>query len=71
MFFPLRELAKLAADEFPLQVELDQQVILVRYQAEAPTAWAEDSSEQLLDGVLAYEWGWKRFHPSSRIFSRP
>jgi hypothetical protein len=33
------------------------------------TAWATRSSDgELLAGVMAYEWGWRRFQPRSRTW---
>ena len=68
IFFPFRELGELDAARFPLATELGGRAIRVHYRADAPSAWAESTDGRLLPGVLAYEWGWKRFHPESRIF---
>lgn len=65
MYFPFAELQR-AAD--PVSIRLGGQDLVIRYRREALTAWAEDPQGHLLPGVLAYRFGWMRFHPESRIF---
>ena len=64
-FFPLRRLQRSAT---PLRLQIDGQEVVIHYHDEAMTAWAEDTEGTLLMGVLAYERGWKSFHPESQIF---
>jgi len=66
-FLPFRALDKMSA---PLSVTIGDQPLIVYYQRDALTAWAEDPDGNLVPSVLAYEQGWKRFHPESYIYSR-
>lgn len=68
-FFPLRELDWLDPSRLPLDVELGGRSVRVHYDEEGMTAWAEDPGGDLFPGVLAYEWGWKRFFPETETFS--
>ncbi len=40
----------------------------MHFDGAALTAWAETPQGRLLPAVLAYEFGWLRFHPESDIF---
>ena len=64
----LRALDRLDPERLPLKVEIAGRTVRVHYAREGMTAWAEDAEGNLLPGVLAYEWGWKRFHPEARSF---
>lgn len=68
MFFRFRDLEKV---ETPLRLELGGARIVVHFEKDALTAWAEDLEGNLLPGVLAYERGWKDFNPGSRLFRAP
>jgi hypothetical protein len=52
-----------------VQLEVGGQALQIHYRAADYTAWAEDSNGTLLSAVLAYNWGWKRFHPDSGTWS--
>lgn len=64
-FFPLNELAKVPD---PFTVGSGSQAIHIHHSQSGFTAWAENAAGDLLPGVLAYERGWRTFHPQSRIF---
>ncbi len=68
MFFPFRELEKVAS---PVQVKVGNEWVTVRYEGEALTAWAEDAAGNLLSSVLSYEDGWKAFNPRSQTYQAP
>jgi hypothetical protein len=42
--------------------------VTVNHDADGLTAWAENSQDGLLPGVLAYESGWLAFHPDSAVY---
>lgn len=67
IFFPLRALAR---GQAPLTLTVGGQPIVVRYDGEGLTAWAEDERGRLLPTVLAYRDGWLAFFPKSRIYGR-
>jgi len=67
-FLPFREMDKMSA---PLSVTIGDQPMIVYFQRDALTAWVEDAEGHLLPSVLAYEQGWKSFHPESYSYSRP
>lgn len=58
-------LTKLFARDSPVSVTLSGREVLVHHDVDAMTAWAEDLDGNLLMGVLAYEEGWRSFHPES------
>ncbi len=64
-FFPFRELEALSG---PLEMTVAGQSVRVFYDREGLTAWAEDPDGNLLMGVLAYERGWRSFHPDTRVW---
>ena len=63
LWVPLEELHRL---ESPLELTLGGQSIRLFHDADAMTAWAEDTDGELLSGVLAYREGWHDFFPKSR-----
>lgn len=69
LFLPLRELDRVPIGKLPLAVEVGGTRLLIHYVGAALTAWALDSRGNLAPGVLAYEWGWRRFFPETRIFT--
>ena len=68
MFLPFRELRKVRRKDLPLRVDVGGRPVTVHYRKDAMTAWAEDAQGNLLSGVLAYDWGWKRFFPETEVF---
>ena len=69
IFFLLDELS--GAPTLPLQIVVGGEPVVIHYESEAPTAWAETPGGQLLSGVLVYESGWRRFFPQTRVFTAP
>lgn len=69
-FMPFRELDMSST---PLHLTIGGMDLIVYYRARALTAWALDTAGDLLPTVLAYETGWKSFHPETKVFdaSRP
>jgi len=65
-YFPLRSLD---AAPRPLELEIAGQRVRLHYHPDDVTAWAEDAEGALLMGVMAYESGWKDFHPETRVYS--
>lgn len=65
LFFPFRELNKA---DLPLHAELNGEKIKILYEKKEMTAWAVDPEGTLLSGVLAYQSGWLRFFPDSKVF---
>ncbi|MCZ6669616.1 MAG: hypothetical protein O6947_01145 [Acidobacteria bacterium] len=65
LFFPFRELNKA---DLPIQAELNGEKIKILYEKKEMTAWAVDPEGTLLSGVLAYQSGWLRFFPDSKVF---
>jgi len=66
-FFPFRELQ---AADLPLRITIGGQPVTVQFDADGLTAWAEDVDGNLLMSVLAYEHGWRSFHPDSQTWHR-
>ncbi len=66
LFLPLSELARSEARDRPFEISLGGASLLIHYAPEVPTGWAESPAGELFPGVLAYDWGWLRFHPQSR-----
>lgn len=66
LFVPLAELA--AVDGGTVEVGLGHQPVTIHHAPEGMTAWAEDAAGNLLEGVLAYQWGWERFFPDGRVW---
>lgn len=69
-FLPFRELDRSST---PLHLTIGGVDMAVYYRPWAMTAWAFDQKRELLPTVLAYEAGWKSFHPETKVFdsSRP
>ncbi|MEO1099539.1 MAG: DUF3179 domain-containing (seleno)protein [Bacteroidota bacterium] len=65
LYFPFSELFK-----YPSPVEFKglDETLTIHFDASGLTAWAEDSTGNVLPGTLAYNWAWKTFHPESEIF---
>ncbi|MEM7108569.1 MAG: DUF3179 domain-containing (seleno)protein [Bacteroidota bacterium] len=65
LYFPFSELFK-----YPSPVEFKglDETLIIHFDASGLTAWAEDSTGNVLPGTLAYNWAWKTFHPESEIF---
>ncbi|RMH16914.1 MAG: DUF3179 domain-containing protein [Acidobacteria bacterium] len=69
VFFPFRALERAARrGRLPLRLSIGGQEVVVHYDGEGLTAWAEDPQGNLLPGVLAYRFGWLDFHPESSIY---
>lgn len=62
-FFPFPELQQV---ETPVEITIGDQPVRVFFDAAGITAWAEDADGTLLMGVVAYERGWRSFHPESQ-----
>jgi len=69
LYLPFEELDKLPAETFPMPLEVGGQALRIHYRATDYTAWAEDPNGNLLPTVLAYNWGWSRFHPDTATWS--
>ena len=66
VFFPLTELAEAEA---PIELMVGGVGVEVHHRVDELTAWATRADDgELLGGVMAYKWGWKRFQPQSRIW---
>ena len=65
IFLPFRELDQAKT---PMTLTLGGEALTVHYRKDEVTAWATDADGQLVAGVLAYEKGWKDFHPETRTF---
>ncbi len=64
-FLPFRELARGGA---PIRLTLAGVAVVIHFDRDGATAWAEDESGQLLPAVLAYESGWLAFFPESTVY---
>lgn len=66
--FPLDELGRLSRSALPLVRRIGGEEVSIHYAAEGLTAWAENAAGEPLVTVIAYESGWRRFHPDTRVF---
>lgn len=66
LFVPLAALAAVGGSE--IEVELGGRPVTIHHAPEGMTAWAEGADGRLLEGVLAYQWGWERFFPDGRVW---
>jgi hypothetical protein len=66
VFFPMLELEN--ADQ-PLSYNLNGNDLIIHYDAEGRTAWAENSQGKLIAGSMVYQRSWEKFYPKSQIFS--
>ena len=64
-FFPFPELAEAAT---PLQVSVAGTTVVLHFDADGSTAWAENEAGELLMSVLAYEQGWRNFYPHTHVW---
>ena len=64
MFFPFDEMTQA---QTPISVEVGGTEVVVFFSRRGLTAWVEKDGE-LLPFVLAYEFGWRDFHPRTRVF---
>lgn len=66
IFFPLTQLAE---TEAPIKLTVGGVDVEIHHRVDELTAWATRASDgELLAGVMAYEWGWRRFQPKSRTW---
>lgn len=55
----------LSKENSPIYFETDGQNILVHFDQDGLTAWAEDENEMIIPGTLVYDWAWKNFFPNT------
>lgn len=66
MFLAFRELDHAKT---PMKMTLGGTALTIHYRKDDVTAWATDADGELVVGVLAYEKGWKDFHPETKTFT--
>ncbi|MEM1220458.1 MAG: DUF3179 domain-containing (seleno)protein, partial [Bacteroidota bacterium] len=64
VFFPLDYLSTQTS---PLNYRLREENLVIHFDVEGLTAWAESPSGDLLPSTMVYDWAWENFFPESEI----
>ena len=63
--YPLKRLRK---SDKPLRDEFNGRTIVIRYDRESHTAWAEDVTGEVLPGITLFWFAWYAFHPDTEVY---